>query len=240
MKKKQRSSQNFWDKEYANSAKPGGHLALSDEPSEDLLKFVRFLERETGKEYLTKNQSVADLGCGNGRNLIYLSREYGMRGTGFDIAQSAIKQATSASVDGHLPLKFEVLSISGDLPFEDESQAIVLDMMVSHFLNEDERKKLVQGIARITKPGGWLFYKTFLLDEDRHAKRLLEEHPSGEAGSYIHPEIRVAEHVSTENEIKELLGQYFKIHKILKSHGHLRKTRSAKRRSVSVYCERLY
>jgi len=244
MKKKQRSSQGFWDKEYTGGIKgKGGYLALSDEPSEDLQKFVRFLERESGREFLNPLRSVVDLGCGNGRNIIYLSKEFGMKGTGFDIAQSAIAQAkkASVSVDGSpLPLSYTVRSIAGDLPFEDESQAIVLDMMVSHFLNNEERIKLVEEIARITQPGGWLFFKTFLLDEDKHAKRLLEEHPADEAGTYIHPSIHVAEHVFREEEIEALFAPYFKIHKIHKSHGHLKKSKGAKRRSISIYGERLY
>ncbi len=247
MKKKQRikgrkSAQGFWDKEYAGG-KGKTHLALSDEPSEDLEKFVRFLERDSGQEYLNFHQSVVDLGCGNGRNLIYLSKTFGVRGTGFDIASSGITQAKKASFNEegeNLPLEYEVRSIAGALPFPDESQAIVLDMMVSHFLNIEERKFLISEVARILKPGGWFFFKTFLLDEDRHAKRLLESHPSGEAGSYIHPEIQVAEHVSTQEELEELLAPYFKIHKIHKSHGHLKKTKSAKRRSIGVYAERLY
>lgn len=245
MKKRQRmgakagkSSQGFWDKEYSVGKGAGSHLALSTEPSEDLQKFVRFLERENGHEFLNPKQSVVDLGCGNGRNLIYLAKEFGMSGTGFDIAQSAIMQAKKAAVADELRLDFSVRSIAGDLPFKDESQGLILDMMVSHFLNNEERAKLVTEIARIIKPGGWFFFKTFLLDEDRHAKRLLADHPAGEAGSYIHPEIQVAEHVFTEDEVSELLAPYFKIHKVQKSHGHLRK--SAKRRSISVYGERLY
>jgi SAM-dependent methyltransferase len=233
MKKKQRSSQGFWDKEYRSSQ----HLTLSDAPSEDLEKFMRFLEREKRTEYLNKKNSVVDLGCGNGRNLIYLSNTYGLSGTGYDIAHSAIVQAKKASAG--LPLEYGVRSIAGDLPFEDESQGVVLDMMVSHFLNNEEREKLITEIARILKPGGWLFFKTFLLDEDRHAKRLLSEHPAGEAGSYIHPEIRVTEHVSTEEEIVALLSPFFIIHKIQKSHGHLRQGK-AKRRSISIYAEKLY
>ena len=237
MKKKQRSSQGFWDKEYKGVKGQGGHLALSTDPSEDLIKFLRFLERESGREFLNPLQSVVDLGCGNGRNLIYLAKEYGMSGTGFDISNAAIIQAKKASPE---ILKYEVRSIAGPLPFPDESQALILDMMVSHFLNTEERKTLLKEIVRILKPGGWLFFKTFLLDEDKHAKRLLEEHPSGEVGTYIHPSIRVAEHVFTQEEIVELLSPYFKIHKIQKSHGHLRKSKNAKRRSISVYAEKLY
>ncbi len=235
-RKGSKSSQGFWDKEYRG----GQHLTLSEEPSEDLQKFVRFLERESGGEFLNHRETVLDLGCGNGRNIIYLSREFGMKGTGYDIAQSAVAIARKTAATSNLPLTFEARSIAGHLPFEDESITIVLDMMVSHFLNNEERAELLTELTRIMKPGGWLFFKTFLLDEDRHAKRLLKENPADEAGSYIHPEIGVAEHVFTEEEIDQLLSPHFKIHKVLKSHGHLRKTKNAKRRSVTVYAERMY
>ena len=232
-KKGRKSAQSFWDKEY----KDAGHLAISSTPSEDLQKFMRHLAREGEKGKVLPFTNVIDIGTGNGRNLIYLAKEYGLSGTGFDISQSAITQAKKLS-EG-LPLAYEVRSAAGLLPFEDESQSLVLDMMVSHYLNNEERKVLASEIARILKPGGWLFFKTFLLDEDRHAKRLLKDNPGEEEGTYIHPEIGVAEHVFTQKEIEELLAPYFIIHKIQKSHGHLR-GKAAKRRSIAVYAEKNY
>ena len=64
--------QQFWDREYKTSE----YLMLSDEPAEDLEKFCRFLERNHGKKYLNVTTRVLDLGCGNGRNLIYLVQNY--------------------------------------------------------------------------------------------------------------------------------------------------------------------
>ena len=233
-------AQHFWNKEYKNGrgkkSARSSNLALSTDPSEDLMKFTRWLERESGKELLNIRGSVLDLGCGNGRNLIYMNETYNMRGIGFDISNEAIAQAKKLSAGK--PLEYEARSIIGLLPVEDESQTIVLDMMVSHFLNSEERKVLVQEIARTLNLGGFLYFKTFLLDDDLNAKRLLRENPAEEAGSYIHPKIGVAEHVSTEQEIRDALAEHFFIHKISKSHGHLRKGQ-AKRRSISVYAERV-
>jgi len=232
-------AQHFWNKEYKNGRGKRGaqsHLALSTDPSEDLQKFTRWLERESGKELLNVKGSVLDLGCGNGRNLLYMNTEFGMRGIGFDISGEAIAQAKKLCAGK--PIEYTTRSIAGDLPVEDESQTIVLDMMVSHFLNNEERKHLVKEIARTLKLGGYLFFKTFFLDDDLNAKRLLRENPAEEAGSYIHPKIGVAEHVSTEEEIRVALAEHFHIHKISKSHGHLRKGQ-AKRRSISVYAERV-
>lgn len=233
-RKQKRQDGSFWEKEY----KSGEHLALSTNASEDLQKFMRWLSREhdNQNEYAATNLSVADLGTGNGRNLIYLAKTFGMKGTGFDISRGAIAQAKTAGKD--LPLEFFVHSIAEPIPLPNESQEIVLDMMVSHFLNSAERANLLKEIARILKPGGFLFFKTFLLDEDLHAARLLREHPASEPNSYIHPEIGKAEHVFTEDEIVSMLSPYFTIQKITKSHRHQIKGHAAKRRSISVYAEK--
>lgn len=223
---------NFWDAEYTE----GGHLALSTNVSEDLEKFVRFLERESGKAKLNVTTSAADLGCGNGRNLIWLAENFGMHGWGCDISGSAISQAKERARTEGLNLRFETRSIAPPIPLPDGSQTIVLDMMASHFLNKAQREALIEECYRILKPGGFLFYKTFLLDEDRHAERMLKEFPSGEENTYIHPEIGVPEHVSTEEDIDETYGRRFHIHKAHKSHRH--RGENAKRRSIMIYAEK--
>lgn len=229
---KKQNARSFWNAEY----KKAGHLALSDTPSEDLIKFTRFLEREHGRAYLNPVASVLDLGCGNGRNLIYLAKTYGMRGVGYDISGEAIAYAKRASEN--LRLSYEVHSIALPIPLPDNSQTLVLDMMTSHFLDTSGRASLTNEITRVLKPGGWLFFKTFLLDEDIHAARLLRDHPAEEPGSYIHPKIGVAEHVFTEEEIVAALESRFLIHKITKSHRHKEQS-GGKRRSISVYAQKM-
>jgi SAM-dependent methyltransferase len=231
----------FWEKEYkkgGSKSRSGGHLALSNNPSEDLIKFTRWLQRNVDHGQMSTHSSVLDLGCGNGRNLIYLANTYNVHGTGYDISNEAITQAKQLSKD--LPLKYEARSIAGPLLLEDQSQDLVLDMMTSHFLNHEDRKILGSEIARVLKPGGWLYFKTFLRDEDIHAERLLRERPAKEKGSYIHPKIGVAEHVFTEDEIEDMLKDNFIVHKMLRSHRHRdERGHAAKRRSISIYAERI-
>ncbi len=233
MPKKRRRGQAFWDHEY----KEAEHFALSETQSEDLEKFTRWLRREYGDSVLNVTASVLDLGTGNGRNLCWLAETFGVRGIGYDISSTAVKQAQTRAKQGNLPLTFEARSIAGS--FEkviDNSQTVVLDMMTSHFLKASERSTLIGEIYRVLRPGGFLFYKTFLLDEDRNARRMIKENPSGEENTYIHPEIGVAEHVSTEEEIEALYGTKFEIKKVERSHRH--KGKFAKRRSVTVYLEK--
>ena len=226
----------FWNKEYQTSE----HLALSTESSDDLEKFTRFLEREYKREYLNSHARVLDVGCGNGRNLVYLASTYGMRGVGYDISDVAIAQAKKAS-EG-LPIEYEARSIAEPLPLPDGSVTIALDMMTSHFLRKAEREALREELVRVLRPGGWLFFKSFLADEDIHTKRLLREHPADEAGAYIHPKLGVYEYAWTEEAVYEFFKDSFEIHKFHKSHKHILhrrgKIEAGKRRTFSAYLQK--
>lgn len=222
----------FWDKEYTNPE----HLKLSTTHSEDLAKFTRWIERQGNEEILRPDASVIDAGCGNGRNLIFLATTYSMKGVGVDISSAAIAQAKRASVD--LSLSYHVGSAGLPLPAPDESQTLALDMMTSHFLDTDGRTKLRDELHRVLTPGGFLFMKTFLKDEDLHTARLLKDHPGPEPGSYIHPVMGVAEYVYSEEELVAFLSEKFLIKKIYRSHRH--KGKAAKRRTISVYAEKDY
>lgn len=225
------SARQFWNNEYQDES----HLQISTKPSEDLIKFCAWQERQFGKKFLNPISSCLDVGTGNGRNLIYLSTNYKVRGLGFDLSQTAIDQALANTND--LPLKFVVGDIKEPLPVNNNSQTIILDMMASHYLNEDQRLNYMAEIKRVLKPGGWLLWKTFLLDEDRHADRLIKDHPAGELNSYIHPQIGVLEHVFTIEEMEKLLGPELVIQKLIKSQKH--RGEDGMRRSIVVYAEKV-
>ena len=236
--KRKKHNKTFWNKEYTHTARH--NLAISTNPSSDLLKFLKWVsaycEQQAIATPLEKGNFVYDIGCGNGRNLIYLAKEFGMTGSGFDISAQAISDAQTHSVG--LPITYAVHAMGDPIDLPDNSVDLVLDMMASHFLDNVGREHLRTEIARILKPGGWLFYKTFLLDGDRNAKRLLREYPADEPGSYIHPKMNVQEHVSTTQEIIENYSHMFTVHKLVKSHNHLKRGRAHKRRSVSVYLQK--
>ncbi len=231
-KKRKAHGATFWDREYKNPE----HLKLSTEQSEDLEKFTRFVLRQKRDELLSPGASVLDVGCGNGRNLIYLAKTFGVSGTGYDISKAAIAQAVAASKGLHL--FYQARSIAGELTVPDNSQGMALDMMTSHFLTKEERFGLREEIYRTLKPGGLLFMKTFLKDEDLHTRRLLIEFPGKEEGSYIHPVMGVAEYVYNEEELTTFLAERFIIHKIYRSHKHAFRGQARKRRTITIYAEK--
>lgn len=233
-KKRQIHGATFWNKEYTNPE----HLKLSMTESSDLTKFTRWIIRRGRGDILAQQASVFDVGCGNGRNLIYLAREFNMIGFGVDLSSAAIAQAKRASVK--LPLTYTVGSAANSLPIADESQSLMLDMMTSHFLNKAEREQLREEMYRSLIPGGFLFMKTFLKDQDLHTRRLLADAPGTETGSYVHPVMGVDEYVYSEEELVDFLSERFIIRQIYRSHRHVSKGKAAKRRTISIYAEKDY
>ena len=233
-KKRQVHGATFWDREYTNPE----HLKLSTNESADLAKFTRWVIRRERGDVLAEEASALDVGCGNGRNLIYLAMQFNMHGVGFDISSAAISQAKVASKD--LNITYEVRKAEELLPTADNSQSLVLDMMTSHFLNHKARVQLRDEIFRTLKPGGYLFMKTFLKDKDLHTARLIKERPGTEDGSYIHPVMGVAEYVYSEEELVAFLSEKFIVRKIYRSHKHAFKGRARKRRTISLYVEKDY
>lgn len=233
-KKRKVHGTTFWDQEYTNPS----HLKLSTVESGDLAKFTRWLIRNETGHVLRVGGSVIDAGCGNGRNLIYLANEFRLKGVGVDISAAAIGQARRAS-EG-LKISYHVGSAGNPLPVQDASQCLALDMMTSHFLDKREREQLRNEIHRALEPGGWLFMKTFLKDEDLHTARLIKDHPGQETGSYIHPVMGVAEYVYSEEELVAFLSEKFLVRKVYRSHRHATKGGAGKRRTISIYAEKDY
>lgn len=232
----QKKTRGFWEREYRTS----GTFTLSNEPSDDLIKFTRFLERRHGRAFLNVTRFALDIGCGNGRNLLHLARTYAMRGMGYDLSREAIEQAHRKAREEKLPLTFAVQDIRTPIPLENGSCTLVMDMMASHVLRASERENLRAEIIRVVRPDGWLLFKSFLLEEDTHAKRLLREHPGPEEGMYLHPEIGTAEYVwPHEGAVRDFFEPAFTVHKIEKSFKHqTRRGVPWKRRSITAYLEK--
>lgn len=228
----------FWDREYTNPE----HLKLSERESADLAKFTRWVIRQKRGDILAVGNSAIDAGCGNGRNLIWLANEFTMKGVGVDISSAAIAQARRASQTHNLgqDISYQVGTAGAPLPADDESQSLALDMMTSHFLTTDERRALRDELWRTLIPGGFLFMKTFLKDEDGHTARLLRENPGPENGSYIHPVMGVPEYVYSEAELREFLEERFIIRQVYRSHRHKSRDGHGKRRTISIYAEKDY
>jgi ubiquinone/menaquinone biosynthesis C-methylase UbiE len=226
----------FWNQEYKDPA----FFALSDEPSSDLQKFTRWLQKEYGKDVLRPDVTVLDAGCGNGRNLLWMNEAFRIRGYGYDISEEAIAQAqkNAALQQWGGKLTFTVHSIGQLIDLPDESVDVVLDMMASHFLKDVERARFISEVARVLKPQGVLFFKSFYAMGDKHAHDLVRDHNGGEENSYIHPKMKVYEYVWTDDALSKSFDDEFILMHKEASHKHTIRGKPNKRRSVVCYFEK--
>lgn len=226
----------FWNKEY----KDPGMFALSDEVSADLVKCVRWMMKEYGKDVFRPDTNVLDAGCGNGRNLLWLNETFRVGGVGYDISDEAITQAqkNAAKQQWGSKLVFKVRSLDELVPLPDESVDLVIDAMSSHFLRNVERERFIKEVARVLKPQGVLFFKSFYAERDTHTRELLEKHGADEENAYIHPKLKVYEYVWTDKALEESFDTDFILMKKELSGKHHIKGKPAKRRSVVCYFEK--
>ena len=85
----------------------------------------------------TEGKTVVDVGCGNGRNTIFM-RDQGFRVVPLDMCNSLGEDMTLGK---------------DKFPLEDNSVDIILSNYVMMFLDEDERDQVIEEMKRVAKFG---------------------------------------------------------------------------------------
>lgn len=135
----------FWNNIYNK-----GNLAWGSEPASILSNFM---------ELFPPSAKVLDIGCGKGRNSIYLSK-LGYDVTGIDISQSAIDLAISEKSS----CKFYCMdALNDDL---NQTFDVIIDFGLFHFIPPEYRKKYNSKIHDMLNPGGLYFNQSGRLVKD--------------------------------------------------------------------------
>ena len=122
-----------------------------------LVALVR-LEKYLKKKKLKKLQ-ILDIGCGNGRNSVYLAKQ-GHIVNGIDVSPSAIKLANQNAKRNKLKINNKVGSVF-NLPYKINSFDLLLDSGCLHHLRKSEWGNYLKNILRVLKPGGYLLLYCF-------------------------------------------------------------------------------
>jgi len=149
-----------------------------------------------------------DIGSGRGRNSIYMAQNGFAHVVGVEIVDYAINQARQSVNELGLQDKITFIneSVGNQLPFEDQSFDLIVDMMVMHLLNPEERTNYFTEIQRLLKPGGFFVFYT-IAAESKAAKELFESNPGPEEHSYIIPQSGMVEKAFTDWELAKAFAQ---------------------------------
>jgi SAM-dependent methyltransferase len=113
--------------------------------------FVEVADKVTGP--------VLDSGCGTGNTSLFFSAR-GLKVTGIDFVEEAIRRARTKAAERGLTVEFLVMDAM-KLGEWDERFASVIDSGLFHIYSGDERKRYIQGLAHVLKSGGRLFLFSF-------------------------------------------------------------------------------
>jgi cyclopropane fatty-acyl-phospholipid synthase-like methyltransferase len=107
--------------------------------------------------------SVLDAGCGTGENALFFASR-GHKVTGIDFLEEPITRARRKATERGLSATFSVVDALAlkDLPEVFDS---VIDSGLFHVFSDDDRKRYVEGLATVLKPGGRLFLLCFSDEE---------------------------------------------------------------------------
>jgi tellurite methyltransferase len=107
-------------------------------------------------------KTVADIGCGHGRNLIYfLKNEYEVYGLDQNEEAVAEVQRLSKVLHPANPVSNFHVGLVEELLFEDDFFDLVICNAVLHFARDsDHFDRMLQSIWRVVAQGGFLFVRT--------------------------------------------------------------------------------
>ena len=123
----------FWNDIYDNKVPAWGR-----EPAQVLKKFLM---------HFPKGARILDIGCGEGRNSIHLSR-LGYEVTGIDISQSAINRAK----ENESTCKFYCMDALNEIL--DDKFDVIIDFGLFHFVPYEYREKYVNNIYSMLSSNG--------------------------------------------------------------------------------------
>ncbi len=103
--------------------------------------------------------SILDVGCGTGEHALFFARR-GHKVLGIDYLEEPIKRAKEKADDRGLPVGFLVMDalVLLELP---EMFDTVIDSGLFHVFSNEDRRRYVEGLASVLKPGGRLYLLCF-------------------------------------------------------------------------------
>ncbi len=102
--------------------------------------------------------SILDAGCGTGENALWLASR-GKKVTGIDFVEAAIQRAQQKAQERGLSATFivkDALALKGWSERFDN----VIDSGLFHVFSDEDRRRYVEGLGAVLKPGGRLFLLT--------------------------------------------------------------------------------
>lgn len=177
-----KNQQEIWDKEHQN---PQVLVQMNaEDASSGVIKFYDFL-----KSQKLSNLTGIEMGCGKGRNVIFLAaQKENKKVYGFDFSPAAISIAQERAKKAGVQSRVDFSVGDATIPwnFESESFDYAIDNFASTDIESKEgRESAIKEILRILRPGGFLMVYALTPDDGFH-KEMIEKSPAEEKNAFYH------------------------------------------------------
>lgn len=182
-----------WNREYTSIK--GIPTTTRTSPSSAVINFLNFCQ----KNRINLGSKVLDIGCGNGRNSLYLAQK-GFKITAIDFVSKALELLKQKAKEQNVLSKINILKIdfSKNLPLKSNSFDWAIDIVSTTSLDKNELQIFEKELRRVLKPGG-LFLTYVHSKEDEYLKNKINKN-----GFYKVPESGLVEHAWSRKELLEL------------------------------------
>lgn len=135
----------------------------------DQTRYAPWPTTEKFMSQIPKNTKVLEVGCGNGKNLVFLmKRDENIEIHGCDLCQELCEIAQKKLGDQANIIQADQL----DLPYKESEFQYTLSIAVIHHLASIERRqKAISELIRVTKPGGQIMIQVWALEQPEDSKR---------------------------------------------------------------------
>lgn len=168
----------YWDRQYREKR----HL-WGSEPNE----LAKIASRYFGEHMPNQQLNILDVGCGYGRDAIFLSGNHNFIVRGIDVSSEALAIASEAVPESQ---KKRVKFWQSDFRELDERRYdVVFSSNLYQLLREHERREFVKAVLRSLKPSGLLFLSTLSASDPEHRGkgiRIADEPNSFQDVVYLH------------------------------------------------------
>ena len=181
-----------WDKAYTSEKKVWG-----EKPSELAHYAVSYL-KQSSRFKERSDLFILDLGCGYGRDAVYLANHLPCHVLGLDNSEKAISIAKDF-ISEKLKKRIELLCY--DFTHVTDKYDIIMASNLYQIINKETRNKLIETIKRCLKADGILFMSTLSVRDPQH---------SAEGGTPVENEQNtfisargIGIHLATRQELEE-------------------------------------
>jgi SAM-dependent methyltransferase len=192
-----------WVQEYEKQGIPS---SFRKDPARSVVEFVSWIEKKQGQ----KNQHVADLGCGRGRNSFYLASR-GFSVIAIDFLQSNIDAVKEEAVHFKGSIAAFAQDVSIHWPIEPSSLDFAIDVFCyKHIISKEAQKNYRLELWKALKPGG-LYFISLASVHDGFYGPLLDNSPSPMEKMVIDPYANIASYLYSIEDLSREFADLFTV-----------------------------